>query len=112
MAAGFCDPSRGLGQRLDRDHHVIGVGVNEHNAVKHDADVPLPEHEISARQPFEIFRDENVVAKLRLLHIAVARRRNARSLKRRLHKARTVDSDARAAPQRYGVPMKRSAISA
>ena len=37
-----------MGERLDLDRHVIGVGVEQLGRARHDADMPLPEHEVAA----------------------------------------------------------------
>ena len=42
------NPLDGVGNRLDRDRHVKGVGVNEARPIAHDGDVAFPEHQIAA----------------------------------------------------------------
>ena len=44
---------RGFDQRFADDCHVMGIGMHHHDAVRHDADVPVPEHEIPAQQVIE-----------------------------------------------------------
>ena len=45
------DPLRCLEQGFDDRRHVMSVGVQQHDAIDHDADVPLPEDEVAPLQP-------------------------------------------------------------
>ena len=39
--------------RFNNGGHVMGIGVQQHEAIRHDADVALPEHQIAALEPVE-----------------------------------------------------------
>jgi hypothetical protein len=69
------------------------VRVHEQPLVAHDPDVVAPKHEIAAPQAFA---EVNGNPKRPLLHVAVAQRRNACTLKRSLHKTGAVDPVCRA----------------
>ena len=75
----------------------MGVGVHHQNVIDHDADVPLPEYEVAALQAFETAGDGNTGAKLGLLHVGVAGRRNPGRLQRSLNEPRAIQANARTA---------------
>src|SRR5262249_1156937 len=98
LAAGGADARDRLRDRLERDRHVEGIGVNERCRVAHDGHVALPEHEIAPPQ-FGGRNRERLAERL-LLHGAVARAGNTARGKRDLEEARTVETERRlAAPQ-------------
>src|SRR5271157_4110163 len=47
LAAAFANAGDRLAQRLDLDHHMKGVGMNEGLAIAHDRHMPSPEQEIA-----------------------------------------------------------------
>ncbi len=67
------DAMYGFGQRLRHDRHVMGVGMHEHDAVRHDADVTGPEHEVAALQAIFDVGNGQRGPEFRHLHVAVAR---------------------------------------
>src|SRR5215831_9552734 len=98
LAADGADARDRLRDRLERDRHVKGIGVNERCRIAYDGDVPLPEHEIAPPQLGG--RDRELSAERLFLHGAVARAGNAARAERDLQQARTVEAERRlAAPQ-------------
>ena len=93
------DPDARFGQRLAHDLHVKAVRVHERGGVAHDADMPLPEHEIAA--PERLVGGDRL-AERGLLHVAVARRGDAGRVKPRLDQARAVDPFRRPAAPKIG----------
>ena len=81
---------------------MMGVGVQQHEAVGHDADVAFPEHQIAALQIVELLADRHGVADLGLLHVAVARAGVTGRLHGDLNEARAVDPEARLAAPNVG----------
>src|SRR5262249_33957538 len=69
--------------RLQRERHVEGVGVNERGHVAHDGDVAAPKQKISASQ-LRGAGGEFAAERL-LLHVAVARAGDAAGGQRDLH---------------------------
>jgi hypothetical protein len=41
-------------QGLDGNDHVMGICMNQHHAVRHDANVPAPKHKVSAPKLIEV----------------------------------------------------------
>jgi hypothetical protein len=61
--------------------------MHHQHAVDHDPDMPLPKHEITACEAIEIVQQRNGLAEFGLLHIGIARRRDACCEQRRLHQS-------------------------
>ena len=91
-----------LRQRLVDDHHVVCIGMHEHDAIGHDADVAFPEHKIAAQEAFIDLGNWYRNAEFCLLHVAVARRGDTGRVERHLHEARTIYANARASAPKIG----------
>ena len=66
------------------------IGVQQSRRVAHDADMAFPEQEIAAPRLIE----RNPFAQIALLHVGVARTRNAAGVEPKLHQSRAVDAEA------------------
>src|SRR5262245_12001877 len=98
LAAAGADTRDRLRDRLERDRHVEGIGVNERCRIAYDGPVALPEHEVAPPQFGG--RARALAAERLFLHGAVARTGNAARAERDLQQARTVETERRlAAPQ-------------
>jgi putative ABC transport system substrate-binding protein len=84
LAARSVDARNRRFDRFERDRHVEGIGVNERSFVAHDRHVPVPEQKVAAPQ-LRVLRKR--AAERLFLHVAVARARDAASVKRDLHEA-------------------------
>src|SRR5215510_622313 len=98
LAAAGADARDRLRDRLERDRHVEGIGMNERCRVAHDRHMALPEYEIAPPQLGG--RDRELLAERLFLHGAVARAGNSARAERDLEEAGTVETKRRlAAPQ-------------
>src|SRR5689334_12269565 len=100
FGAAVADARDRLGDRLDGNRHVEGIGVQEAQAVAHDGDVAVPENEVTTSglrggEAAQDWRSQRL-----FLHVAVAWTGNSAGGERDLHQTRAIDAERRlAAPQ-------------
>ena len=90
--AGARDAIDGSPERLECYRHVVGVGMQQQESVDHDADVPLPENQVTALEAVQAIADRHGDAELGLLHIAVAGAIDAGGVQGSLQQARAIDA--------------------
>src|SRR3990170_5376181 len=101
LIAGRLDALSRLGEGLDLDRHVEGIGVQEVLPARHDADMALPEHEVAAAE-FGTLSQIDGTPEFHRLHVGIARRGITRRFNGELHQTRAVEADAGAAAPKVG----------
>src|SRR5690606_41889176 len=82
---------------------MVRVAVDQIAIVRHDADVPAPEHEVAALEPGEVTRIDRG-PELAFLHVAVARTGDPCRRQRHLYQPRAVEGRALLASPQVGRP--------
>src|SRR5205809_8046897 len=94
LASGGSNARGRLANRLDRDGHVKGIGMNEARCVAHNGDMSGPENEIAPLEVGNTRRRRDRFAKRLFLHVRIARTCESTGSQRDLHQPRAVEAEA------------------